>query len=51
MLVAADRRELNKESARRLGTREATVSKIRRRFFVERLGALHDAPRSGRKPK
>jgi hypothetical protein len=27
------------------------VSKIRGRFAAERLGALHDAPRSGRKPK
>ena len=51
MLLAADKGELNMEIARRLGTREATVSKIRRRFVAERLGALHDAPRSGRKPK
>ena len=51
MLVAASEGELNKEIARRLGTREATVSKIRKRFSSERLGALHDAPRSGRKPK
>ena len=50
ILVAAGKGELNKEIARHLGTREATVSKIRRRFFAERLGAVHDAPRRGRKP-
>lgn len=51
MLLAANQAQASKEIARALGTREATVSKIRRRFAVERLGALHDAPRSGRKPK
>lgn len=51
MLLAAGQGELNPEIARALGTREATVSKIRRRFAAERLGALHAAPRRGRKPK
>ena len=51
MLMAAGQGELNQVIARALGTREATVSKIRRRFAAKRLGALHDAPRSGRKPK
>jgi transposase len=51
MLLAASEGDLNKEIARSLRVREATVSKIRRRFAMERLGALQDAPRSGRKPK
>jgi len=51
LLLAAGAGDLNKEIARALRTREATVSKIRRRFAAERLGALADAPRSGRKPK
>lgn len=51
LLLAAHGGELNKQIAQRLQTRPATVSKIRRRFVLERLGALHDAPRSGRKRK
>jgi transposase len=51
LLLAASTGKPNKEIAEKLRTREATVSKIRRRFATERLGALHDAPRSGRKPK
>jgi transposase len=51
MLLAAGAGKLNKQIARDLQTREATVSKIRRRFAAERLGALHDAPRRGRKRK
>lgn len=51
LLLAAHEGALNREIARALGTREATVSKIRRRFARERLGALRDAPRSGRKAK
>ena len=51
MLLAASKGELNKDIARNLAVREATVSKIRRRFAAERLGALRDAARSGRKRK
>jgi transposase len=51
LLLAAHAGDLNQQIARALQTREATVSKIRRRFAAERLGALADAPRSGRKPK
>ena len=49
LLLAAWEGKLSQQIARALQTREATVSKIRRRFAAERLGALHDAPRSGRK--
>jgi transposase len=51
IFLAASTGALNTEIARRLKTREATVCKIRRRFAPEPLGALRDAPRSGRKPK
>ena len=39
------------EIAERLGTRPARVSKWRQRFVKDRLGALSDAPRSGKPHK
>jgi hypothetical protein len=48
VLLAAGVGKLSKVIARNLKTREVTVSKIRQCFVLERLGALHDAPRSGR---
>lgn len=47
LLGAADE-ESTEALAQRLDVRTGTVSKIRRRFVQERLGALNDAPRSGR---
>lgn len=50
LLGAADGQE-NQAIARALQLRPATVSKVRQRFATQRLGALEDAPRSGRKRK
>lgn len=48
VLLAAAAGESTEKVAQRLDIRTGTVSKIRRRFAQERLGALQDAPRSGR---
>lgn len=48
VLLAAAAGESTEAVAQRLDIRTGTVSKIRRRFAQGRLGALHDAPRSGR---
>lgn len=48
ILLGASTGESTQALAERLGVRTGTVSKIRRRFATERLGALVDAPRSGR---
>ena len=50
LLSAAEGQE-NQAIAATLKLRPATVSKVRRRFSTQRLGALADAPRSGRKRK
>jgi transposase len=48
ILLGAAGGESTEALAQRLDVRTGTVSKIRRRFVGERLGALNDAPRSGR---
>ncbi len=48
ILLGAAAGESTQALAQRLDVRTGTVSKTRRRFTVERLGALVDAPRSGR---
>jgi transposase len=50
IILAAAEGTQNKDIARQLGTREATISKWRRRFASERLEGLQDAPRSGAPP-
>jgi len=50
LLEAAEGQE-NQAIAATLKLRPATVSKVRGRFATQRLGALADAPRSGRKRK
>ena len=50
LLGAAEGQE-NQVIAAALKVRSATVSKVRRRFATQRLGALDDAPRSGRTRK
>jgi len=50
LLGAAEGQE-NQVLAATLKLRPATVSKVRGRFATQRLGALADAPRSGRKRK
>jgi transposase len=51
ILLAAAENQENQTIAAALKVRPATVSKVRRRFVTQRLGALEDAPRSGRKRK
>jgi transposase len=48
ILLGAATGDSTQAIAERLGVRTGTVSKIRLRFAAERLGALVDAPRSGR---
>ena len=48
ILLGAAAGESTQALAQRLAVRTGTVSKIRRRFAVQRLGALRDAPRTGR---
>ncbi len=51
VVLAASRGALNRDIARELGTREATVSKWRTRFFETGLNGLQDDPRSGKPPE
>jgi transposase len=51
ILLGAAAGQENQTIAAELKLRPATVSKVRRRFATLRLGALADAPRSGRKRK
>jgi transposase len=51
LLLAAAAGDQNQAIATALKVRPATVGKVRRRFVTLRLGALEDAPRSGRKRK
>lgn len=51
LLLGAAAGQENQTIAAELKLRPATVSKVRRRFAALRLGALADAPRSGRKRK
>ena len=51
ILLGAASGQENQDLAAALKLRPATVSKVRRRFATLRLGALADAPRSGRKRK
>jgi transposase len=51
LLLEAAAGQENQAIAATLKLRPATVSKGRRRFATQRLGALADAPRSGRKRK
>ena len=51
LLLGAAAGQENQAIAAELKLRPATVSKVRRRFATLRLGALEDAPRSGRKRK
>ena len=51
ILLGAAAGQQNQVLAAALKLRPATVSKVRGRFARQRLGALEDAPRSGRKRK
>ena len=51
VVLAASRGTLNRDIARELATREATVSKWRKRFFEAGLKGLQDEPRSGKPPE
>ncbi len=51
LLLAAAAGDQNQAIATALKVRPATVGKVRQRFTTLRLGALADAPRSGRKRK
>lgn len=51
ILLGAAQGQENQAIAATLKLRPATVSKVRGRFTTQRLGALADAPRSGRKRK
>lgn len=50
VLYAADGME-NAEIAARLDSTREFVSRVRKRFFGERLRALEERPRSGRPPR
>src|SRR5689334_23152830 len=49
-ILLAARGVPNRQIARRVGLHFNAVGKSRARFVLERLGALQDRPRSGRKP-
>ena len=51
ILLSAAHGQENQAIATTLKLRPATVGKVRQRFATQRLGALEDAPRSGRKRK
>ena len=51
ILLGAAAGQENQALAETLKLRPATVGKVRQRFAAQRLGALADAPRSGRKRK
>jgi transposase len=51
ILLGAAAGQENQALAATLKLRPATVGKVRQRFVAQRLGALADAPRSGRKRK
>ena len=51
IVLAAAEGRINRDIARDVGTREATVCKWRRRFHEAGLGGLQDQPRSGKPAK
>ena len=51
IVLAASRGAINRDIARELSTREATVSKWRSRYHKAGLKVLQDEPRSGKPPE